>query len=265
VRPTDRIDEGPREDVPIVCLHGFLGCAEDWRGLIDALSPVRRCVAFDLPGHGARPEPIQPGPTSFVEAVAGIADRLEAAGVDRFDVLGYSMGGRLALGLVAEAPERVRRAVVVGGSPGIDDEIARRTRKREDDFRAREMGRGPFEDWLDAWYAQPLFDGVRAAPAYPAMRARRLTGRPDALAQALRALGPGVQPPLAHRLKQTTVPLLLVAGALDRKYVALNRGLAAAGATIRDLVVPGAGHAPHLETPDAFLTAVREFLVAPGA
>lgn len=256
------IDEGPRDEVPLVCLHGFLGCAEDWRGLVDDLSSEHRVIALDLPGHGADPDPIEPGPTSFAQAVTGIGELLAEAGVERLDLLGYSMGGRLAYGLVAEVPERIRRAVIVGGSPGLGGEIARRTRKREDDFRARTLERGPLEDWLEDWYAQPLFAGLRAAPGFEALLARRRIGSSRHLALALRALGPGVQPPLAHRLKRTAVPLLLVAGALDRKYVALNRGLAAAGPTIRDLVVPDAGHAPHLEKPDVFLTAIREFLVA---
>lgn len=258
-----RLDAGRGDGPALVCLHGFLGCAQDWRATIEVLARQRRCIAFDLPGHGAHPQPIRAGPTSFADAVHGIAASLEAEGLARFDLLGYSMGGRLAFGLVAEVPERVRRAVIVGGSPGEEDESARRSRRREDELRARALERGPFEPWLDTWYAQPLFDGLREASGYAAMRARRARGRPAALAQALRALGAGAQPPLTHRLKRTTVPLLLVAGARDRKYVAVNRGLAAAGGTIRDLVVPGAGHAPHLEKPDVFIAAVREFLERP--
>lgn len=241
---------------PLVLLHGFLGCAQDW----DALA-IEGAVAWDLPGHGTNQETVAPGPQAFDTAVAWLADRIEAQFAGAVDVLGYSMGGRLAFGLMVARPELLRRAVVIGGSPGIDDEIERRTRKRDDDFKARKLERGPFEDWLDAWYAQPLFASLRAHPDFPALRARRLRGDPARLASTMRALSPGMQPPLRHRLSQCAVPALLVAGSRDAKYAESNRGLAASNPQFRAVVLPGAGHAPHLETePDAFLATVRAFL-----
>jgi 2-succinyl-6-hydroxy-2,4-cyclohexadiene-1-carboxylate synthase len=248
---------------PLVLLHGFLGCAGDWDDLIGRLEPARDCLAPDLPGHGADPAPIAPGPRAFDETVERVAALIEARFDEPVDLLGYSMGGRLALGLVADRPDLLRRAAAVGASPGIDDEIERRTRKRDDDFRARSLERGPLEAWLDDWYAQPLFGPLRASPAFAAMRARRAAGDAAALARALRALSPGIQPPLRHRLSQSTVPLLLIAGALDAKYAAIGRDLAAASPSIRDAVVPGAGHAPHLEQPDEFLRIVHAWFDGP--
>jgi 2-succinyl-6-hydroxy-2,4-cyclohexadiene-1-carboxylate synthase len=175
-------------------------------------------------------------------------------------VLGYSMGGRLTLGLMVARPDLVRRAVVVGGSPGIDDELERRTRKRDDDFRARALERGPFAEWLDAWYRQPLFGTIATSPGFSAIRARRLRGNPARLARTMRALSPGMQPPLRHPLSHCAVPALLIAGSRDAKYAAVGRSLAEANPHFRSLVLPEAGHAPHLETPDAFLAAVRAFI-----
>ncbi len=242
---------------PLVLLHGFLGSAADW----DALDfGDRETLALDLPGHGENTETIAPGPRAFGEAVAWLANEIEGRFDSEVDVLGYSMGGRLAFGLMVDRPELLRRAVVAGGSPGIDSEIDRRTRKRDDDFKARQLEKGPFARWLDDWYAQPLFGGLRSTPPFVPLRARRLQGDPVRLALAMRALSPGMQPPLRHPLAGCPVPALLIAGSRDTKYAESNRNLAEANPQFRDVVLQDAGHAPHLETPDAFLAAVNAFL-----
>ena len=244
---------------PLVLLHGFLGCAEDWQAICARLEPERPCFPIDLPGHGAAPEPL-PADATFLDVVDMLMKRLDGLGLERFDLLGYSMGGRLALGLLLEHPQRVRRAIAVGASPGLSGAAERRKRAELDGRRASELASGPFESWLRAWYAQPLFEALAKSAAFPAVLARRLQGEPSALSAALRALSPGRQPPLRERLRACPVPLLLVAGAEDERYAALGRELAATSPAIEDAYVPQAGHAPHLESPEAFLAVVRSFL-----
>ena len=248
---------------PLVLLHGFLGSSADFEPLMDGLMPDHPSVAVDLPGHGPDPEPL-PADATFDEVVEGLRAFLAQIETPQIDILGYSMGGRIAMGLLLAEPERVRRAVLVGASPGIEDEAARATRAELDEARAQALETQPFEDWLEDWYGQPLFAPLREHPGFAEVLARRLQGRPEALAQAVRVLSPSRQPPLRQRLATAPVRALLMAGALDERYAASNRALADANPHFESVTVPGAGHAPHLEQPDEFLDAVRHFLDRDG-
>jgi len=245
---------------PLVLLHGFLGCGEDWRTIMRDVLRDRPCFAIELPGHGAEPTPL---PADFEACVRWLAEGLETTVAHRCDLLGYSMGGRLALALAARCPGLVRRVAVIGASAGLGDAAAREARRALDEQRAVALERGPFTSWLEAWYGQPLFAPLRASAGYDAMLERRQRGQPASLAAALRVLSVGCQPPLGHRLAMTSVPLLLVAGAEDVKYTASNRRLASRRPGIDALTVPGAGHAPHLEQPDEFRRALGPWLDRP--
>jgi len=244
---------------PLVLLHGFLGDPQDWEPVLARLGSERRAVALALPGHGRASEPV---PADFAAVVDGLATRIAAEAAEPVDLLGYSMGGRLALALAVGHPERLRRVVAVGASPGLDNEVARIARRAADERLAYALETGPFERWLATWYAQPLFDGLRASAGFAELLARRARARPAELARALRVLSPGRQPPLGHRLAECRVPLLLMAGAEDAKFTAIHHNLARLGPSIEAVTVPGAGHAPHLEQPDEFCRLLRAFLDA---
>ena len=259
------IDVGTGSGPPLVCLHGFLGCAEDFRALFEDLGKDRRCIAFDLPGHGSSPGPARL-PTSgpvFEATCALVLSWIEATTAAPVDVLGYSMGGRLAFGLLATASERIRRAVVLGANPGLEDEEDRARRRVSDAMLADRLLTEPLDTFLDAWYAQPLFDGLRASPVFPAVLARRQQGDPERLSRALRGLGLGEQPSFWRALGAREEPLLLIAGADDAKYVRMNRSTRAACPGAEAVVITEAGHAVHLEQPEAFARSVRSFLDAP--
>ena len=245
---------------PVVLLHGFLGSGADWHPLRAALGSERVYLAPDLPGHGATPAPVPDDEDAFLGVVAFL---LAHAPPEPFDLVGYSMGGRFALALMAAAPERVRRAVIVSASPGIADEGERARRRELDRVRAAALRSLPFDLWLETWYGMDLFASLRASAAYEPMLARRREGRPEALASALEAFSPGRMPPLGQRLATCPVPALLMAGSLDAKYVASNATLAEANPAFAAATVAGAGHAPQLERPDDFHDAVRRWLDRP--
>jgi 2-succinyl-6-hydroxy-2,4-cyclohexadiene-1-carboxylate synthase len=232
----------------LLLLHGFTQTGRSWALVEAALRGRYRCLAPDLPGHGdlsAR------RPVSF-DAVAAY---LAALAPRRFVLGGYSMGGRLALDFALRHPARVERLVLLGASPGLADPDERQARRAADEALAERILADGVEAFAEAWGRQPLFAGQPRGVADLA-RAERLRQSADGLAAALRGLGTGVMAPLWDRLGELAMPVALLAGERDAKFRAIAERMAASIPHARLHVVPGAGHAAHLEAPDAVAAAL---------
>ncbi len=226
----------------IVLLHGFGGTRHAWDGVVAHLDAQRyRPLALDLPGHGAAAA--APAPITFAGCVSSVLDDSP----ERFALCGYSLGGRIALLVALAAPARVARLVLVSSTAGIEDAGEREQRRRADELLAAELESDPYEDFIERWRSQPLFAGD---PPRVAELAREDQRRNDAgpLARALRGLGTGEMDSLWGRLGELTMPVDVVAGARDEKFLAIARRLAEAIPGARLHVLDG-GHALALECP----------------
>ena len=252
------------EGEPLVLLHGFTGSSDAWGDLVQRLARRRRVIAFDLPGHGGSPIPHAPEEARLPQVADALVRALGSLQVRDADWVGYSLGARTALHVALAHPDAVRGLVLEGGSPGIADSVERAARADADAALAASIERDGLERFVDAWLAQPLFATQASLPADVRRRerARRLGGSAAGYAAALRAMGTGTQEPLWGRLAEIRARVLLVAGARDVKYCGLARAMAAALRDARVAIVPGAGHAVHLERPDAWLDEVESFLGA---
>ena len=233
----------------IVLLHGFGGTHRAWDRLVARLDAERyRPLAVDLRGHGAARDA---RPIGFVECTADIL----AAAPERFALCGYSMGGRIAQHVALAAPERVTRLVLVSTTAGIDDPAERAARLAADASLAAQIERETIEEFVARWRSQPLFAGE---PPWlsAAARADHRRNDPRALAAALRGLSTGAMEPLWQRLRALPVPTAVIAGRRDTKFCALGERLAATLPDARLQVVPGAGHAIHLEAAEVVAGAV---------
>lgn len=250
--------------MPLLALHGFTGAAGSWAGLASALSGLR-LVAVDLPGHGRSPLP-PPPPEALPETVRALEALLDRLELERVGVLGYSLGGRLALHLALAAPDRVRALLLESATAGIEDSVERERRAADDRALAADLERDGLAPFVARWGALPLFATQASLPEPVQARQRRLRldHDPRALAAALRGLGQGACPPVWGHLGQLSMPALVVAGALDPKYSAIARRLADGLARARLAVVEDAGHAVHLERPEVFADLVGGFLNRPG-
>lgn len=238
---------------PMVLLHGFTGSSDSWAGIRPALDRAAAAVAFELPGHGRNPR------QGSVEAFAEELSR-ELAG-RRSDLLGYSLGARIALRLAVSHPEVIDRLILESPSAGIADPAEREARRRADEQLADRIERDGIEAFVAEWERNPVFAGhVSLHPDVAArQRAIRLAQDPHGLAQSLRLAGQGAMEPLHDRLGEVRAPTLVIAGAVDPARPRAE--LVAAGIPgARLAIVDGAGHTPHLERPDAFLTLVIDFL-----
>ena len=247
---------------PLVLLHGFTGSAAAWGDLARRLAARRRVIAFDLPGHGASPAPRDPTDARLPQVADALVRALASLGVRDADWIGYSLGARTALHVAVAHPEAVKSLILEGGSPGIADSVERAARAEADARLADAIERDGLERFVDDWLAQPLFATQARLPTdvRTRERARRLRGSAAGYAASLRATGTGTQEPLWERLAEIRARVLLVAGALDVKFCAIAHAMAAALRDARVAIVPGAGHAVHLERPDAWLDEVEPFL-----
>jgi 2-succinyl-6-hydroxy-2,4-cyclohexadiene-1-carboxylate synthase len=251
----------------VLLLHGFTGSLATWASHREAWRGFTT-IAVDLPGHGDSDRLPETSRDGFTAAVTGLVGVLDTLGVERTAVLGYSMGGRLALHLAVHLAERrsarLTALVIESASPGIANADERRARLESDMALAASIERDGVAAFTDRWEALPLFATQRrlSAGARDAVRRQRLANDASGLASALRHLSVGGQDALLARLATIDVPTLLVAGALDAAYCRHAESMAAALPRSRVAIMADAGHAVHLEQPTVFASTVRDFLDA---
>lgn len=243
----------------VVILHGFTGSAKAMAPVVDRLRPNHQVVAVDLVGHGGSDAPDDVAPYSMPACVAQVVGVLDQIASERAHVIGYSMGGRAALSLAVQHPERVASLHLVGATAGLRTEAERVARRAADDALADRLLTDGLEAFVDHWMSIPLFASqVRlGGPALAAARADRLTANPLGLANSLRGMGTGSMPPLHERLGDLAVPVQLIVGEEDEKFHTIARDLASLLPDATVTVIAEAGHAAHLESPDAVAAAIR--------
>ena len=251
----------PGAGADLVLLHGFTGSSAAWGAdVVDGLSSAGRSpVLVDLPGHGRHAGVVAPWRFT-VEAVA--ADILRYVTRGPVDLVGYSMGGRLALDFAVTYPHRVRRLVLESASPGLETDEERARRRADDEELAKRLEEEGIESFVDHWEDLPLFESQKALPGdvRAAHRAGRLRNHAPSLAAALRGLGTGSLPSRWNALGHCPVPTLILAGELDTRYVDIGERMRARMPNAQLVVVPGVGHTVHLEKAAAWVEAVVGFL-----
>ena len=239
-------DDRPR----IVFVHGFTQTAESWKPIAEHFVAHRdiQAIVVDLPGHGR---------STHVRAdLRRIADMLAQTGRNAVYV-GYSLGGRACLHLAVMYPHLVRRLVLVGANPGIDDDEERAERRASDDALAGRILELGVPAFLAEWSAMPLFGGHPLPDAELADRGRNT---PEGLANSLRMAGTGAQGSLWPRLRELAMPVLALAGAEDEKFVAIAEQVAMLAPRGDFASIAGAAHAAHQQQPEAVVAAIDQWL-----
>ena len=235
----------------VILLHGFTHTGASWGPVVAALGESYRALAPDIRGHGSASDR---RPVSL-EAVLDDLAALGGVGGRQFTLAGYSMGGRLGLHAALAFGDRIDRLVLIGASPGIADPAERDARRTADERLAGEIERSSIEQFAQRWAETPVLAGQPPA-VVAAVHADRLRSKPAGLARALRGLGTGALPSLWGRLGEIAVPVALVVGERDRKFTAIASDMVRALAEAEVIVVPGAGHAVHLEAPERVASVI---------
>ena len=236
--------EGP----VVTLLHGFTQSRLMWDELTGPLEAAHRVLRPDLRGHGET-EVEAGGGYTMDDCVADLEALWDELGIEGTHLVGYSMGGRLALHVAARRPQRLLSLVTV--SARTLPEAAREARREADEELARAIERNGIEWFVEHWGSLPMFAGVaRRGDAFnSALRERRLRNRPAELAASLRGMGAGSAEAVAGALRGLEVPALFIAGAEDAPYVEAAHTLAGLVRRGRVEIVAGAGHNVPAERP----------------
>jgi pimeloyl-ACP methyl ester carboxylesterase len=251
--------EGPG----LVLVHGFGGAKEDFADQVDQLARDYTVVTFDHRGHGASDKPADLSAYSFGRLEADVLQVADAAGVDRFRLLGHSMGGMVSRGVALRNRDRVDALVMMdtspGPIPGFDPaliEVAVTV--------ALEQGKDALKALLDM--AKTLDTPAHQQllverPGYVEFNDRKWDALSEIMWAALvRAIA--YQPDDLDAMRTLTCPVLVIVGEQDKPLLAPSRAMADAipGASLA--VVPDAGHSPQFENGDAWFSVLSEFLAS---
>jgi len=252
---------GDQSRPPLMLLHGFMGGSDDWTvDIVPTLAPDFFCLAPDLPGHG-RTLPESNDEFRMERCAERVVTLLDERSISRCHLLGYSMGGRLALYLALRHPDRFDRVILESASPGLKTEKERAERIAHDKKLAERLNAESMKRFLELWYSQSLFASFdQSSERFQNLLERRLTNDPVGLSRSLKHMGIGVQPSLWDELDKITAPLLLIVGGRDAKFRAIADNMAVSCPAARVQVIENAGHNVHFEKRDEFIEQVRLFL-----
>ena len=220
----------------VALLHGFTQTKESWFHLASNLSSKFEIIAIDLPNHGDSTDisfNLETGAHAIVE-IADVAN-----------YIGYSLGARFCLTAALAHPEKVKRLVLISGTAGIEDKVDRQSRIATDEDLAKHIEQIGVPQFITEWLAQPMFAGLSGQNN---QRELRLRNTAIGLSSSLRLCGAGKQQPSWSRLGELDMPVLVIAGADDLKFVAVAKRLVdEIGDNAQLSIIAHSGHSPHLE------------------
>ncbi|ASN04911.1 2-succinyl-6-hydroxy-2,4-cyclohexadiene-1-carboxylate synthase [Virgibacillus necropolis] len=245
---------------PILLLHGFTGNTATWSKLVSLLERNHQVITIDLPGHG---KTRVDSPKTMMDCCQDIKLIIEQLGYEKVNLLGYSMGGRTALSFAVTYPELVRSLVLESASPGLEQEEDRIARIKNDQKLAERIRTGGLESFVDFWGSLPLFESQKKLPdlIQQSIREERLSQHEEGLVMSLTYMGNGVQPSWWDNLNSLTIPVLLLVGEWDLKFINLNEAMQNRLPISNLVIVEKAGHAIHVEQSDFFGKIVSEFIL----
>ena len=245
-----RLKESSRIPIVVDALHGFFGSGEDYSPLQEHCEFVMR--TWDLVGFGQS--------KSQASGDFALENQLNHLSLDEGShLLGYSMGGRLALQWAARFPHRLSSLVLIGAHPGLREGAEKKARQLWDREWSEFFGRSSIDECWSAWATLPLIQTQKEAPGADRRQDHRLRQNPKALAASMLHFGTGVVPDCWDRLEDIEIPVLLIAGAHDTKYTSLVQRMSECLPQSEVWIQPEAGHAPHFEQPEAVGRALNDW------
>lgn len=249
----------PEGERTVVFLHGFTGTENSLESVIPHLSSEIRVIAPLLPGHGFTKFPIASYDMEL--QIDWLRQFLETLNLTEAALMGYSMGGRLALGYALRFP--VKQLILVSASPGISNAQDRFERVHADGKLAERIEREGLAKFVDYWESIPLFETQRQLPqsVREKIRSERLHHDPVELAKSLREFSTGQMPNYWPQLASYNEEVSLLVGERDAKFVAINEKMEKSIPFAKLFRFEQLGHAIQVENPKMFATIIEDILL----
>lgn len=247
---------------PLLLLHGFTGDHRTWLPLVKHWKESYQLIMVDILGHGKSNSPSNPNRYNIKSVASDLAFFLGKLNIEKAHVLGYSMGGRLALTFAILYPEKVTSLILESSSPGLEFAEEKKARVEQDEKLANMILDQGLEKFVHYWEDIPLFSSQKQleVKVQEQMRNQRLEQNPIGLANSLKGMGTGKQPSWWQELSNLKRPLLLLCGELDTKFCQLNGKMKDYAPHAQLYMFLEAGHAIHVEKPNYFGTIVKKFI-----
>ena len=251
------------EGFPLLLLHGFTGDASTWTAFCEDWGKHSSLIIPDIIGHGNTEAPEQLNRYKIESAAKDLNDILTKLGVKKVDLLGYSMGGRLALTFAILFPDKIRKLILESTSPGLLTEDERNQRCMKDGELAHFIKEKGIEAFVDYWGKIPLFSTMEnlSSKVKESIRQQRLSHSTLGLANSLLGMGTGAQPSWWGKLHQLENDVLLLTGEKDKKFCRIAEKMQKSLKNSSWMVIENSGHAIHVEEQEKFGTIVSEFLL----
>lgn len=247
----------------LVLLHGFTGSIESWETVVSLLPASFKIVAIDLMGHGKTDKPKNVAKYTMEEQIEILNELFEQLELDSFSLLGYSMGGRVALSYACQYRKKIKHLILESSSPGLKTKDERMARQKSDEKLADFILEKGIVAFVDYWENIPLFVTQKSLPesVQESIRAQRLSQSEIGLANSLRGMGTGKQPSLWDQLPKLSFPVTIITGSLDEKYCRIGKEMEKLLPKAKYYEVEQVGHTVHVENPKQFVTIVKYAII----
>ncbi|MBU0903928.1 MAG: 2-succinyl-6-hydroxy-2,4-cyclohexadiene-1-carboxylate synthase [Firmicutes bacterium] len=253
----------PYANESIVFLHGFTGSWRSWEPVVKLLPKDINCISIDLMGHGYTEVSSNPERYRMSEQLLDLEEFFSAIQLSRFSLIGYSMGGRIALAYALGHPQQVKNLVLESASPGLKTTEEQQLRRQADNQLADRIEDEGLESFIDFWENISLFESQKSLSNEKkhAIRSERLEQSTIGLANSLRGMGTGQQPSYWTKLDELEMPVYLVTGEYDTKFTEIADEMVKKLKDGSHLQVSSVGHAIHVENPVQFATIIMKQLI----
>jgi len=250
------------DKIPTLFLHGFTGSVEDWIKISEKLPQNFSPILIDLIGHGKSDSPLDLEYYSFESQIDILHKIIQHLRLENLIIVGYSMGGRMALSYAVKNSENIRALVLESTSFGLATDKNRKDRVKADFILSDYIDKSSIEDFIEYWINLPMFATLSNIPTerLNLLKQRKINSiNKIGLKNSLKGFSTGKMTNYFPQLNRLNSQVLLVTGSLDLKFtqnsVEANKLLQNSSHQI----VNDCGHNVHFEKPEEFLKLLNDF------